>query len=63
VTRLKKDLKSRESRIESLTKELAESKEKTREVQDELKIVSEQRNRLVDKVERLHAEKHQVEAR
>ena len=63
VTRLKKEVKSRESKIESLSKELADSKEKTREVEEELKMVGEQRNRLVDKVERLHAEKHQIEAR
>ncbi len=49
--------------MESLSKEVAELGEKNKETTEELKCVSEHRNTLVDKVERLHAEKHQIEAR
>ena len=63
MSRLQKEVKAKDSKIEALDKELAEVRDKSKGMQDELKCVSEQRGRLVDKVERLHAEKHQIEAR
>lgn len=63
MTKLKKESKVKVTRIETLTQELAQARKEQKETSEELHRVSEQRDRLVEKVERLHAEKHQVEAR
>ncbi len=63
VAKLKKEGKMKNSRIESLAKELAKEQEAHMKVVEELSLVTGQRNRLLDKVERLHADKHTLEAR
>ena len=63
VAKAKKENQRKDTMIEALTQELAQAKEMQTRSAKELQQVSEQRDRLVEKVERLHAEKHQVEAR
>ena len=63
ITRLKKENKMKSSRLESLIKELCKEKERHLSAVEELQQVTGQRDRLLDKVERLHADKHTLEAR
>ena len=43
--------------------ELEAERKKNKEIASELEEVESHRNRLLDKVERLHADKHNLEAR
>ena len=43
--------------------ELEKERKKNAELASELELVEDHRNRLLDKVERLHADKHNLEAR
>ncbi len=63
LSKVHKESKLKSARIESLVKELAKVKEEQGGMAKELKEVTEQRDRLLDKVERLHADKHTLEAR
>ena len=63
LAKLKKENKIKTSRVELLSKELAKHKEEGRKATEELKQVTEHRDRLLDKVERLCADKHTLEAR
>ena len=60
---MRKDSKTKDARIEALKLELALTREQQIATSEELQQVVGQRDRLIEKVERLHAEKHQVEAR
>jgi predicted nuclease with TOPRIM domain len=63
LAKLRKENKLKTSRIEALSKELAEEKEERLKMATELGQVGEHRDRLLDKVERLYADKHVLEAR
>ena len=63
VAKLKRENKLKSARIESLTKELSKEKEGRAKDAVELQQVTEHRDRLLEKVECLHADKHSLEAR
>ena len=63
LAKLRKENKLKVARIENLNKELAKEKGEHQKVVAELGEVTEHRDRLLDKVERLHADKHVLEAR
>lgn len=63
LARLRKENKLKVARIENLNKELAKEREEHQKVVTELGQVTEHRDRLLDKVERLHADKHVLEGR
>lgn len=63
LVKLKKDNKMKCSHVEALSKEVATLKEKQEKTDEELQMVTGQRDRLLEKVERLHADKHSLEAR
>jgi septal ring factor EnvC (AmiA/AmiB activator) len=59
----KKELKIKSEKIDSLMAELEKERKKNAELASELEQVEDHRGRLLDKVERLHADKHNLEAR
>lgn len=63
LAKLRKENKAKSARIENLTKELGKVREEKGGLAKELEQVTEHRDRLLDKVERLHADKHTLEAR
>ena len=63
LAKLKKEQKSKSICFDALSKELATEKKEHQKVVDELEAVTSHRDRLLDKVERLHADKHTLEAR
>ena len=60
---LKKQLKAKNSRIDQLSKTVEESKKSYEKLQGEFKFLEGHRDRLLEKVEFLHADKHKLEDR
>ena len=63
LAKLRKENKLKSARLETLSKELGKQKEERGVMAEELKQVTEHRDRLLEKVERLYADKHKLEAR
>ena len=63
VTRLKKEAKTKASQMEALSAELKKTKKEKGEIGEECNRVEAHRDHLLDKVERLHADKHNLEDR